>query len=179
METPIIVALIAAAVAITGWFVVDRLNRRREENKEERERVQAARVQIQNVFSACNRRALFTRTHAQLDHDAMFSSLDACRAKLQEIEPNIEAEDHQQIVSEIISQLDSIARLQKEVAAGQVQLYDAYDPINQVKLNIIGLLKKLSKRSGVPYNLPPSPTEEVFFTLEDANEPPNSQTTSG
>ncbi len=90
METTLVVGIITAVVTVVGWFVVAYLNRlqlgrEQESAEQERKRKQeeVAKEQIRKVLSTCNRRAVYTRVHAQLDPDAMFRSLDACRSRLQ------------------------------------------------------------------------------------------------
>ena len=58
------------------------------------------------VLSVCYRRAVYTRVHAQLDHDAMFRSLDAYRCRLQKISARVEPEQQQQRVADVIGELD-------------------------------------------------------------------------
>jgi hypothetical protein len=117
---------------------------------------------IQKVLGACNTRAIFTRTHAQLNHKAMFESLSSSRVALQIIQPQFESKQDQQIIADVIGQLDFIERNEKD-----------FDKINQAKLSIIASLQNLSVSAGIPFVLPQSPTEEVFFSLEDANRPPS------
>ena len=47
-------------------------------------------VVVKTILADCYRRALFTRTHAQMDRDAMFVSIGKCREVLQERIPYIQ-----------------------------------------------------------------------------------------
>jgi hypothetical protein len=116
---------------------------------------------IVEVLSACSRRAVYTRMHAQLDHDAMFRSLADCRSKLQSIVARIEPKNLQQMVADIIGELDFIERHKEN-----------FEKINEAKLRIIASLEKLSNAAGVSYTLPRSMTEEVFWSIEEANQLP-------
>lgn len=161
MKIAIITALITAATAIIGWFVTAYLSRRKEDRAREIEKKGASKDLIREVLSACYTRAVYTRTHAQLDHNAMFRSLASCRSHLQKVVTRIEPKDNQQLVADIISQLDFIERNKED-----------FNKINQAKLRIIGSLAKLSDEVGVSYVLPHSTTEDVFFSIEEANMPP-------
>ncbi len=161
METAIFTALIAAGVVITGWFVNYYLTRHKDDRVRKIEKNKADKVLIREVLSACNTRAIFTRTHAQLNHKAMFESLSASRTILQIKQSQIESKKDQQFVANIIGQFDFIERNKKD-----------FDKINQAKLSIILSLQNLSVSAGVPFVLPKSPTEEIFFSLEEANQPP-------
>lgn len=119
---------------------------------------------IGEVLSTCSRRAVYTRTHAQLDHDAMFHSLTDCRSKLQSIVARIKPKNLQQMVADIIGELDFIERHKENL-----------EKIDQAKLRIIASLEKLSNAAGVSYTLPRSMTEEVFWSIEEANQPPTRQ----
>ncbi len=116
---------------------------------------------IQEVLSACSRLAVYTRMHAQLNHDAMFRSLADCRKELQRIVAQIEPKNLQQMVNDVIGELDFIERHRED-----------FEQIDQAKLRIIALLENLSRSAGIAYTLPRSITEEVFWTIEEANQSP-------
>ena len=116
---------------------------------------------IREVLSACYRRAIFTRTHAQLSMEAMFTSLTQCRTTLQQLVTSIESKEmHYQVVA-IIGELDNIERHQQD-----------HQFIDSAKLRIIHSLLKLSKVTKVPYEIPTHLTEEIFFTEDEANRAP-------
>ena len=161
LDDAILIALIGAAVTILGWFMISYLSRSKEDRTRKIDKNKANKDLIINVLSACNTRAVYTRTHAQLDHKAMFQSLTKSRLTLQDAASRIESKNDQQLVVNIVGQIDFIERNKKD-----------FDKIDQAKLKIIALLKKLSDSAGVPYVLPQSITEELFFSLEEADQPP-------
>ncbi len=161
MDTAILLALIGPAVTIIGWFMISYLSRRKDDRTRKIDKNETDKDLIREVLSACNTRAIFTRTHAQLNHKAMFESLSTSRTALQIKQSKIESKKDQQLVANIIVQLDFIERNKKD-----------FDKINQAKLSIILSLQNLSVSAGVPFVLPRSPTEEIFFSLEEANQPP-------
>ena len=117
---------------------------------------------IREVLAACYRRSIFTRTHAQLDLNAMFESLANCRSILQRIAAFVEPESLQQLVAQIIGDLDYIERHKEELQS-----------IDAAKLKIIAALLQLSKAANISYILPASLTEDVFFAREDADGAPS------
>ena len=161
MDNTILVAIIAAGVAVAGWFVRFALKRWSAKRDRDIQYEDASKGLIQDVLRICHRRAVYTRTHAQLDHKAMFSSLNSCRIELQKIVPRIENPKAQELAVNIIGQLDTIERSQED-----------FNTIDQAKLSIIDSLLKLSKTANLPFALPKGLTEEVFFSIEDANKPP-------
>lgn len=161
IETAIITALIGATVVIAGWFVNYYLNRHKDDRARKIGKNNADKDLIREILSACNTRAMSTRTHAQLNHKAMFESLAESRVALQVKMSKIESIKDQQLVADIIGQLDFIERNKKD-----------FGKIDQAKLSIIVSLQNLSVSAGVAFVLPKSPTEEVFLSLEEANQPP-------
>ena len=119
------------------------------------------REAIQKVMAACYRRAVFTRTHAQLSIEAMIASLVQCRSVLQQLVIYIQSKEMRQLVVGIIRELDIIERYA-----------ESPDRIDEAKLRIINSLLQLSKLSNIPYELPTHLTEDVFFTEEEASKAP-------
>jgi hypothetical protein len=119
---------------------------------------------IREVLAACYRRAIFTRTHSQLNLNAMFDSLANCRSILQRVVAFVEPESLQQLVVQIIGDLDYIERHKKK-----------HQLIDTAKLKIIAALLQLSKAANVSYILPASLTEELFRKREDADGGPKIQ----
>jgi hypothetical protein len=133
----------------------------------EQQRSRVTVDKIREVLALCYRRAVFTRFHAQLSAEAMFASLAECRSNLQRLVVFIEPENLQKMVATIISELDYIERNRTRV-----------ENINAAKVHIIGLLLQLSRAAAIPFALPPSVTEEVFFTQAEADAAPNIQPTN-
>lgn len=155
----IIGALIGAAVTAGGWFL-DFLKRRRDANEKQQEI-------IDKVFSACNTRAVYCRTHAQTNLPSMFQALIACRLSLQTIGAFIRDRRQKQFVMDIIGVLDSIARLEPSKDKPETQ-----DSIDNAKRQILGLLQSLSDASGVHYAIPRNLIDTNFLTMEEAISPP-------
>jgi hypothetical protein len=126
---------------------------------------------IRQVISICNRRAVYTRMHAQQSHVAMFQSLSECRRDLAKIAMYIEPRKQQQIVQDVIGELDLIERHDFTKKELEKSFDEIYDEINQSKLRIIALLDKLCKSAKVSYTLPSSTVEDVFWSIEEANKP--------
>jgi hypothetical protein len=123
---------------------------------------------VREVLAACYRRAVFTRTHAQLDLGAMFASLAQCRATLQQLVVRVEPEELQQLVVGIIEDLDTIERKADPLGITIVTAHD----IDAAKLRIIKALRQLAVAAEISFPLPRSLTEEIFFTEDEANAPP-------
>jgi hypothetical protein len=127
---------------------------------------------VRDVLAACYRRAIFSRMHAQMDWNAMFASLADCRVALQKMIAYIEPADVQQLVASIVGELDFIER-RKGALLACVASHAAKVQVNGAKLRIIAAMLQLKERAGVSLELPVSVTEEVFFSEEEANEPPS------
>lgn len=156
----ILIAALAAIVPIIGWFVVSYLQHREQDRERKIEREDEAQELIRKVLTLCNRQALYTRMHGQVDPDAMFSSLASCRIDLQKILYHIEPMENQELVTDVINKLLVIEKNKKD-----------FKIIDQAKLDIIDSLVKLSERAKVSYFLPHSITEEAFDDIEGANKP--------
>jgi hypothetical protein len=122
---------------------------------------------IRKILSACYRRAIFTRTHAQLDIGAMYRSIAEAIGAVQSQIMNISSPDMQQTAASIVGELDSI--LHQQTASFQ----DAAK-IDESKLRILQAMTKLAKESGLPFRIPEGRlTEEVFFSDKEANREPS------
>jgi hypothetical protein len=126
---------------------------------------------IRDVLAACYRRAVFAKMHAQMDWDAMFSSLSECRATLQRLVAYIEPVEAQRLVASVIGELDLIERIDK---SGSRYADPSKGQIDNAKLRIIAALLALRDLAQVSFVLPTSLTQEVFFTAEEASKQPNS-----
>ncbi len=125
---------------------------------------------IREVISICNRRAVYTRVHAQLSHIAMFQSLSECRRDLAKIAMYIEPKKQQQIVQDVIGELDFIERNDYTKKELEKPSYEINEEINRSKLRIISLLDKLCKNAGITYTLPTSTVEDIFWSIDEANQ---------
>ncbi len=125
---------------------------------------------IQDVLSACYRRAVFTRYHAQLNHEAMFESLADCRVQLQKLIAYLEDDKNQSLVSGIIGELDYIERVNNAKFTWDGS--GTMGSIDGAKLRIIKSLYELSNYSNLNFVMPKSLTEEVFWNKKDAYDPP-------
>ena len=103
---------------------------------------------IRKVISICYRRAVFTRYHAQLDHEAMFASMSECRAALQPLVIYVEPEDNQRLVAGIIAELDLIERINQQPFTWEAS--GTAGTIDGAKLRIIHALSKLAESVSIP-----------------------------
>ncbi|WP_150801301.1 hypothetical protein [Pseudomonas fluorescens] len=67
-------------------------------------------IAVKVVLKGCYRRAVFTRTHQQLDHEAMFSSIAECRELVQKQIPEITNPSMAQPTADLMSALEGIER---------------------------------------------------------------------
>src|SRR6202043_161927 len=65
---------------------------------------------VKDILAKCYRRALFTRTHAQLSQEAMFDSIDDCRKAVQADIPKIKSAKLTDLANQLFSSLDGILR---------------------------------------------------------------------
>jgi hypothetical protein len=130
----------------------------------------ASKARIRDVLSACYRRAVFTRFHAQMRHDAMFASLADCRVSLQKLVMHVTPSEPQRLVAGIIGEIDLIERVGAEdftwAGSGTAATIDG------AKLRIIHALTELARQAKLSFELPGSLTEEIIFSPEEANSPP-------
>jgi hypothetical protein len=130
---------------------------------------------IRDVLSACYRRAVFTRYHAQLNHGAMFESLSECRSQLQRLIAYVEPEEQQRLVAGVIAELDLIERCHQQDFTWQG--LGTMGTIDGAKLRIIHSLAKLAQNARISFVLPASVTEELFFSREEADSAPQGHET--
>jgi hypothetical protein len=124
--------------------------------------------QVRAVLAACSRRAIFARMQAQLNWDAMFESLRACRIQLQQIAAFVEPAEWQRLVAQIIGELDRIERFEQEYRRGG----EIKDLVDAAKLRIIHLLGELADAAHISFVLPMSLTEDFFWSRQEADMPP-------
>jgi hypothetical protein len=129
---------------------------------------------IQTVLSACYRRAIFTRFHAQMDPQAMLQSMDGCRMTLQQIVAYIRPEEAQLLVAGIIGELDLIGRTFKRgfFWSSKGLIGGTAEIIDQSKLRIVHSLYALANIAGLPISFPTTLTEELMRSAEEAASPP-------
>jgi hypothetical protein len=130
---------------------------------------------IRDVLAACYRRAVFTRYHAQLGHEAMFKSLSESRQSLQRLIMYVEPLENRRLVAGIIAELDLIERVNAEAFTWAYS--GTAGTIDGAKLRIISSLSALAGRAGIPLAMPSSITEEFLFTEKEANSPPEGSET--
>lgn len=118
---------------------------------------------VGEILKNCYRRALFTRTHAQTSHDAMVASIAECRQFVQLKVPKIQSVELQQVASNLLATLDNIERFEENEDSTQI------DP---QKLEALRLLSMLSNKTGIPYSVPKTLIEDVYFSKEEADQPP-------
>jgi len=129
---------------------------------QEKQYVSAVKI----ILKGCYRRAVFTRTHAQMNHEAMFSSITECRELVQRQIPEVTGSSMAQPAADLVASLESIER-EKSKEPWDFQRIDSY------KLESIRRLSLLSQFVGAPYTIPINLTEEVFFSKEEADLPPS------
>jgi len=117
------------------------------------------------ILEGCYRRAVFTRTHAQMDHNAMFASITECRKLVQSKVPAVTNTNLRQPTADLISALEGIER-EETKKPWDFSRIDAY------KLEALKRFTLLSRLTGVPYTLPTNLTEEIFFSKQEADLPP-------
>lgn len=110
---------------------------------------------VRDILSLCYRRALFTRTHAQIELQAMYASLDDCREKVQRKVPLIASPDLQQASADIVGQLDTIKRQ-------QTTNENNFDEIDTAKRRILEKLIVLARGIGVPFSVPRALEEDIY-----------------
>jgi len=135
-----------------------------------RNAARTSKARIRDALSICYRRAVFTRLHAQMDHGAMIASLADCRVALQKLTPRISPADCQRLVAGIIGEIDLIERTHAQgftwSGSGTAATIDG------AKLRIIHSLGELSKKAGMPLELPRSLTEELIWGRSEADMAP-------
>lgn len=132
--------------------------------------VRLSKAKIREALSICYRRAIFTRYHAQMNHEAMFASLAECRIALQKIVVHVTPLECHRLVAGLIGELDLIERVQ---AAGFTwQGSGTAATVDGSKLRIIHALLELARCAKLDFELPHSLTEEIIFTPDEANSPP-------
>jgi hypothetical protein len=134
-----------------------------------------SKARIRDVLSACYRRAVFTRLHAQMSHDAMIASLADCRVALQRLVVRVTPSECQRLVAGIIGELDLIERVH---AAGFTWAGSGTAAtIDGAKLRIIHSLSELARVAKLPLEFPQSLTEELMRSKEDADSAPKGHET--
>ena len=126
---------------------------------------------VEEVLSTLYRRSIFTRFHAQLSAEAMFASMSDCRVALQKQIVFVRPREAQRLVASIIAELDLVERAGQRLFTGEIP--DMMRAVDGAKLRIIAAMGVLARLSGTPLELPALPTEELFWTLEDADAPPS------
>jgi hypothetical protein len=134
-----------------------------------------SKARIRDVLAACYRRAVFTRFHAQLSHEAMSASLADCRVALQKLVTRVTPAECQRLVAGIIGELDLIERVNSAEFTWDGSGTAA--TIDGAKLRIIHSLSELARIAKVPLEFPRSLTEELMNSKADADSPPEGHET--
>lgn len=126
---------------------------------------------VRSILEGCYRRAVFTRTHAQMDHNAMFASITECRELVQSKVPEVVSTRLRQPTADLVSALEGIEREKAK------QPWD-FSRIDTFKLEALKLFALLSRSTGIPYTLPTNLTEDIFFSKQEADLPPTVPSTA-
>jgi hypothetical protein len=149
---------------VAGWQV-EAIRKSDEKQKE----ISISKEKIQAVISVCYRQAVFTRYHAQYDPKAMIDSLAECRVEIQKLAVYVTPVESQRLVVGIMDDLRLIEKTEKEITYG----YDEKARIiDKAKRRIINTLTDLAIFANLPLEFPQSVTEEIFWSLEEANSAP-------
>jgi hypothetical protein len=124
-------------------------------------------IAIKTILANCHRRALFTRMHAQLNIDAMFSSIDQCRECLQRSIPNVRGENLRKTAMELLAAVEQIQRCKP------IRSSDDILAINKLKLAALHSFRELAAAIDGRYALPERGklAETVYFTEQEADAP--------
>jgi len=131
----------------------------------EARRIELSKDKIKDILQLCYRRSIFTRTHAQLNIDAMFGSIDDCRSEIQRIIPAVESSQLQQIASNVLASLDLIMRYKDN---------PDFEKIDEYKLEALRNLGQLSRKTGLAYEIIPNLElrTDIYFSQGEADRPP-------
>ena len=108
-----------------------------------------SKVPIRNVLGTCNRRVVWTATHAQIRLDKMFDALDQVRIKVQEQYAHVEPEDQQQRVEDVYEALYCIDRCRRDWENGSLDRQGLIAKIDPAKLRILATLEAFATAAGV------------------------------
>jgi hypothetical protein len=122
---------------------------------------------IKAILTNCYRRALFTRMHAQLNIEAMFSSIDQCRECLQRNIPNVRGKSLQDTAIELLATVEQMQRCKPLCG------YSDLETINKLKLAALHSFRSLAAAIDGRYPLPErgNLAETVYFTQQEADAP--------
>lgn len=126
---------------------------------------------IQQMLEGCYRRSVFTRTHAQIDIDAMFASLADCSRLVRSTVPRVQDSTLKQHVANATGALDGIERIHNEIKAAATGS-DWFQRIDAYKLEILRQFTVLAKSVELTFPIPVNLLEDCYFTKEEADEPP-------
>jgi len=131
-----------------------------------------AEAAVADILSKCYRRALITRTHAQLSPEAMFASIEDCRKTIQSDIPHIRDAKLKAIAVELLTAVDGILRLEP------IRSPEDYAPIDRLKLQAVNGFQRLARLTGKSYLLPePGKLGETkpYFSQGEANDLPTEE----
>lgn len=134
--------------------------------------MQSPETAVAEIIDHCIRRALLTRTQAQMSRAAMFASIADCRQKVQLSFKGIRNNKLRQQAMDLMSNLDSICRLEPYDATPTV---DAR--IDRYKGAALDTLRAMAAAVGTSYPLPQSGhlAESAYWDLDKATLPPTDE----
>jgi hypothetical protein len=137
---------------------------------------------VEDLISACFRRALFTRMDSEIDLGAMYASLAECLGLVQSLVPKLKTPELQHVGLRLIQTLDGIQRLTasqlRERGHKGSMLFSVAVPdgvrieIDGLKLEALQLLQRLRRRTGANVMLPTALGYDHFVRVEQGREPP-------
>lgn len=132
------------------------------------------RTLAQGLIKACFRRAVFTRMDSEINMDAMRASIGDAISMVQPKIPDISEPSLQRAALEILASLDSIERLSTRFTQHISNLLPtrARTEIDGHKRDIIRLLLEVRRAAKLQMQLPFDLEYHHFFSVEQANEPP-------
>jgi hypothetical protein len=120
---------------------------------------------VEQILNGCYRKAVFTKTHAQMDHAAMFDSITDCRKLVESKIPAVSNPNLKEPTAGLFTALEGIEREKTR---------DPWDfsRIDNLKLEALRRLYLLAKLTGFLYIVPFNLTNEIVFSKNEANAPP-------
>jgi hypothetical protein len=127
------------------------------------------------VIQACYRRAIFTRMQGEIDLDAMHTSIGHALGEIQRLIPSIQDQTLQNLCLEIVGALDAVERFR---VGNGILVSRNFPPhhlgmIDEQKLKVVRALLEIRRLAQIPMQLPFSLQYGHFFSLAEANSPPD------
>jgi hypothetical protein len=126
-----------------------------------------------DVVSVCRRMALMTETDYENNADAMFSSINACRAALQQMTDYVEPASVRPLVDRIVLRLHDIEAKRAGYKKGGDEGRQAGRAIDRIKLEVLATLLELQQLSGEDFRIPRRLIRgHYYYDAKGAEEPP-------